>query len=277
MAEDREKEVNARHSACTFSKWLLVALLVAACGGIVPPPEPKSELKPAVKETTPQSDDPAFPFNNSISVIFNKDMSAQAIRGDTFFLVDDTTGAGVEGVVSVTGPTAKFAPTVDLEKGKTFKATVTAEVEDLFGNTLDAPHIWRFTTSLEPDTTPPTVVSTSPRKDEQNVLTNLTSITVTFSEKIDSTTVTIDDPNPSFDVSGGVKPDTTKGNNGIEVTEENVVFHIDPTDNLDFDKNYTVTLTSGIKDLAGHPLSIDDPLTQNGEWSFHTKPEVDND
>ena len=59
-------------------------------------------------------------------------------------------------------------------------------------NTYQASNYWVdivFATSLPPDTTPPTVLATTPKAGVQKVATN-TSLTATFSENVNSSTVT---------------------------------------------------------------------------------------
>jgi hypothetical protein len=103
------------------------------------------------------------------------------------------------------------------------------------------------------DTIPPTVLSTRP---ENNWVAYTTSaITVTFSEVMDTSTITTS----SFTVSDG-------GGNisgTISFSDGDTVATFTPSANLSYSTTYTVTLNSIIQDLAGNTLTAT-------PWSFTT-------
>src|SRR5207237_10439060 len=83
--------------------------------------------------------------------------------------------------------TATFTPSSNLAASTTYTATISTGVKDLAGNAMAANYVWTFTT-IVPDTTPPTVASTSPANGATGVAIN-SPITATFSEAIQSSTV----------------------------------------------------------------------------------------
>lgn len=103
------------------------------------------------------------------------------------------------------------------------------------------------------DLEPPTIVSTSPFDGETGVPLN-SVITVTFSEAIDPASIT----SATFDVS------STKSAR-IFVSGEVATF--EPEVELEGDKTLTVTLSTGIKDLAGNALAV------AFSWDFSTESE----
>jgi len=105
-----------------------------------------------------------------------------------------------------------------------------------------------------PDTTPPTVVSTSPGDGATDVAID-TVVTATFNEAMDSSTITTE----SFTLAGSEVSGT------VTYDSDNYTATFTPDGNLDYDHEYTATLTTAIADQAGNPLA--EPYT----WSFTTE------
>jgi len=103
------------------------------------------------------------------------------------------------------------------------------------------------------DTTPPTISSVSPEDTATDVNVS-TNITATFSEAMDSSTITTD----SFTLAGS----PVSGTVTYDPSAYTATFT--PDANLDYNYAYTATLTTAITDLAGNPLA--EPYT----WSFTT-------
>ncbi|NWF77845.1 MAG: Ig-like domain-containing protein [Chloroflexi bacterium] len=101
------------------------------------------------------------------------------------------------------------------------------------------------------DTTPPTVVSAFPEGGATDVSID-TVITATFSEAMDSSTITTD----SFTLAGSAVSGT------VTYDPETYTATFTPGANLDYDHEYTATLSTDITDEAGNPLA--EPYT----WSF---------
>jgi hypothetical protein len=130
--------------------------------------------------------------------------------------------------------TATFtAPTVTSNTS----ATITASAGGIFGSTsvsIKAP-----VTPPTTDTTSPTVSSTNPAKDATDV-SYPTTVTITFSESIDCSTVT------STTIT--ITPSVTW--NLTSCTGNQAVFDGDTVGGI---TTYTVNIGTGVKDLAGNP------------------------
>jgi hypothetical protein len=110
---------------------------------------------------------------------------------------------------------------------------------------------------VEPeDTTRPTVVSTSPVDGDMTVAMS-TAITVTFSERMDATSL----------VDGILSLDPTVAGT-ISSTATSFVFT--PTDGLDTNVTYTATLATSVQDTAGNNLSA--PHVWQFRTYFDTEP-----
>ncbi|MFC2072820.1 Ig-like domain-containing protein, partial [Chloroflexota bacterium] len=103
---------------------------------------------------------------------------------------------------------------------------------------------------VEVDTTPPTVIATSPTANATGVAIYKTTIQVTFSESMNTTSV---------ESAFSILP-TVSG--GFSWTD-NVLTFI-PGGNLTYNTTYTVTINTAAQDLAGNPLAED------YIWSFTT-------
>jgi hypothetical protein len=110
-------------------------------------------------------------------------------------------------------------------------------------------------TTGDADTTPPTVVSKSPVADATGIAVN-TTVSVTFSEAMDSSTITTS----SFTL------DSVSGSVSYDSGTYTATFT--PSANLADTTTYTATLSTAITDAAGNPLA------SAYSWSFTTVPTV---
>jgi methionine-rich copper-binding protein CopC len=207
---------------------------------------------PAVNSTTPANGSNGVAINSAISVAFSEAMDPATINASTFILNDGV--SNILGTVGYNGTTATFTPSSTLSYDTTFNATITSDATDLAGNPLQADYTWSFTTGSEPDTTPPAVNSTTPANGSNGVAIN-SAISVAFSEAMDPATINVN---------------TITLNNGITGT---VIYDANtntatftPTNGLDYNTTYAVTITTGAKDLSGNSLPAE------YGWSFHTSP-----
>jgi len=112
--------------------------------------------------------------------------------------------------------------------------------------------------TYERESLPPTVDSTSPA-DSANGVAVGSSITATFSEPMNGSTI---DTN-TFTLDNGVTGTVTYDANSTTA-------RFTPTSNLDYDTTYIATITNAAEDLAGNPMLADHT------WSFTTKSEQKN-
>ncbi|MGE5664122.1 MAG: Ig-like domain-containing protein, partial [Deltaproteobacteria bacterium] len=238
----------------------LLAVLVTACfaacgggggggGGPAPPTDPGDTTPPVV--TAVNIDNGAT--NVQVTAVVQAGFS-EAIGnvGATTFRLIDVFGDNVAGTVTVADNAATFTPSANLRYQTTYFATVTTGVTDLAGNALAETYSWSFTTCPRPDTTPPTVTSTTPTGGASDVLAS-TNVRVTFSEAVSN-----------------VGPATFQLRDGDGVAVPGVVTHgantatFTPTASLAHLATYTATVTTGVTDLAGNTLAAD------FSWSFTT-------
>jgi hypothetical protein len=202
---------------------------------------------PTVVSTNPANGATNVPVNTTVTATFSKPMDQNTINASTFQLKATVSGTAVTGTVTYNTATntATFTPTANLSSQTAYTATITTGAKDLFGTPLASPVNWTFSTA---DVTPPTVNAVSPPNGQSNVATN-TAVNITFSEAMDqqtinTTTITLKNTNTSAPVTG-----TVAYNSATNVAT------FTPSAALAFGTQYTVTVTTGAKDVAGNPLA----------------------
>lgn len=206
---------------------------------------------PTVVTTNPISNANSVELSKIISVNFSKAMDQSTINSVTFSV--KTGNNTVPGVVTYSGVTAVFTPTNSLTPGTIYNVVITNGVKDESGKNMVDNYTWNFTTIDQSDVIPPTVLSTVPVNGATGVLLN-SVIEANFSELIQVSTIN--------DLTFFVK----QGTQSIEgaVTYSGLTARFTPTVALLENKVYTVTITTGVKDLAGNAI------VNNNTWSFTT-------
>ena len=248
-------------------KWLMavpLAMFMAGCGGS----DGGGGIgiagldagAPTVSSTDPADTETGVAINQNIIATFSEAMNPTTITPTTFIVIQQGVAA-VPGTVTYVGTVAKLTLTRDLIPNSIVTAMITTGVTDLAGNAMAANKTWSFTTGATADTTLPTVSSTSPANLATDVAINQ-SITATFSEAMDPTTITP----TTFTVMQGITPIpgtvTSVGGGGAGGS----VATFNPTSNFPPSTVVAVTITTGVTDLAGNALAA------NKTWSFTTGP-----
>lgn len=230
----------------SFSRGALLFLLLisAACGG-----GGSTALAPQVVKTDPGNEEGNVPVTASIRATFSYAVDPATVNKETF-IVNGGEGT-VQGTVRYLDQTAVFTPSPEtpLGEGKRYYVVLTTGIKDLDGIPLPSTFNWSFETAGLPS-----VESVDPAKDGAPVDA---PVTVVFSKSIDPATVNAQtffmkkegDPAP---IGAAIASDGAR-----KAT-------LDPTAPLAFSTKYTVTVTTGVKDRAGNPLSAEKT------WSFIT-------
>ncbi|MFA4917563.1 MAG: Ig-like domain-containing protein, partial [Syntrophales bacterium] len=206
---------------------------------------------PTVSLTDPLNLATGVALNQKIAATFSKTMDASTITTSTFILKQGTTS--VSGFVSYSGTTAIFAPANNLLATTVYTVTITTGAKDLAGNALAIDYVWSFTTGVAVVVTPPTVSLTDPLNLATGVALNQ-KIAATFSKTMDASTI----QTSTYSLMQG----TTSVSGFVSYSGTTAIFA--PANNLLATTVYTVTITTGAKDLAGNALAT------NYVWSFTT-------
>jgi phi13 family phage major tail protein len=106
-------------------------------------------IAPAVDTVTPADAATAVAVGGNITWNFSEPLALSTVHTGNFLLINDATGAGIDGVLSMNASrdSVTFDPTANLATATAYRAIVTTGVTDLAGNKLDTAHVIEFTTA----------------------------------------------------------------------------------------------------------------------------------
>lgn len=230
------------NTGATLSGRALAQMAVTLIANIVS--IPTDTTAPAVISTVPTDTAIDVAINSAMSATFSELMDPLTITDVTFTLYDG--GTPITGTVTYTGVIAVFTPDSDLSSSTLYTATITTGAEDLAGNKLADDYVWSFTTGAAPDDVAPTVASTDPADGATGVFLG-SSISITFSEAMDPLTIST----ATIVVMQGAAVIL-----GV-VTYSGLTAVFTPIIDLIVDENFTVTVTTGVTDLASNAMASD--------------------
>jgi len=211
----------------------------------------------SIVSVSPSDKASAVAANSPLIVNFNEDLTTSMMKSVTISLKQGNTT--INGVVTISGKTATFQPSVVLVAGTVYfgKVLITSTQN---GNNVVRTFNWSFTTSgTAPDLTPPVISSVIPANNAVSVSTG-TGVSVTFSEVLNPSTI-----NASTFL---LKQGTTSIAGTVAYTGTTATFT--PSVALTGNTLYSGTITTGVKDIAGNALAT------AYNWSFKTVTVVDN-
>ena len=206
---------------------------------------------PMVISTDPANGAIGVTLNKKIAATFSKAMNPLTVNITSYMLKQGTTA--VSGVVTYSGTTALFSPSVNLLPNTLYTATITTAVQDLAGNNMLSNYVWLFTTGTAADNTPPMVISTDPLNNATGVILNK-KLSAVFSKSMNPLTININ----TFLLKQGSTSITGT------VTYSGVTALFTPAANYMANTLYTATITNAVQDLAGNNMLV------NYSWSFTT-------
>lgn len=222
-------------------------------------------------DATPPTIQTVYPYNNmtnvwtgeTIGIRFSEAMNPSSITTAGYITL---TGTGISGTSDYSVKYDIGSGDVKIKKNTPFSplssytVTITTNVKDMRGNPLSTPYSWGFQTGSA-DTVAPVVTQTIPKTTPQDTKVNSSNPPPTlyaiFSKKMDKST---------FNSTNITLYDNT-GATGVPINiydsgKDYVSFG--PQQNLTISHQYTVTIGTGVKDMAGNGLSA------QFSWSFTT-------
>src|SRR3954447_19010382 len=170
------------------------------------------------------------------------------VSGTTVTLKQGTTAVAAAVTYNATTHVATLTPSAPLVADKTYTVGLTAGIKDVAGNPITAT-TWTFITGPRP-----TVTARTPAVNALNV-GRTANVTATFSEAITGSsagTVTLKNTTTGVVQTAVVSYNTTTR-----------VVTLNPSATLAANTKFTVTLTAGLKDAAGNPITAT-------TWTFTT-------
>lgn len=216
-------------------------------------------VAPTVTASNPMADATAVSIATSVNATFSAPM-AEATIDDVTFTLTGPDNVAVVGVISylAANKTATFNPTADLAPGTTYTAVITTGAQAETGEMLASNHIWTFTTAaMEAPPVFITVNGNNPMDGATGVCINK-SVSATFSEQIDPTTIV----SPSINFSLAAAMNLIDGEVALDASGTIATFKL--TAQLNPNIAYTATITTDVQDLNGNSLETD------AVWTFTT-------
>lgn len=207
-----------------------------------------TNLAPTVNSTDPANDATNVILNKVITITFSEAMDASTINATSFHIEEGTNN--VSGIVSYSGTVASFAPESYFAASTSYTVTLSTQAKDLEGKSIEENMVWSFTTGTLTDDIVPTITSTDPENNETAVVRNKT-ISVNFSEEMDPTTINA--------ATFMLKQAEIAIEGSVSYTGTTATFISSTL--LTAETLYTVTITTGMKDLAGNALDSDTELS----------------
>ena len=199
---------------------------------------------PTVILTDPLNNATSVSTDKIVSAKFNMAMDPLSLLGTTFTLKQGATS--ILGTVTYNGSDIFFIPSGNLMPGVEYTATINTNARNVAGIAMASDYEWKFTTAVTVAPSVPTVTSTSPLNLETGVLVKKI-VTARFSLLMDPLTLN----GSTFTLFRG----TTQVAGTITYNGEDVSFI--PTGDLMPGTEYTATIKTGAKSIAGVPLAAD--------------------
>ena len=212
-----------------------------------------NRIAPIIISTAPLGGSTNVAVAATVSATFSEAMNTSTLNTSSFTLSQGANS--IPGLVSASGALATFSPVSNLDPGLLYSATITTAATNLAGNPMAAQFTWSFTTAMAVDTTPPTVLLTSPLDLAVSVPIT-TRLTAIFSEPMDPLTLST----TTFTLAQGLNP--VSGAVSFDALQAKATFV--PALALAVNTTYTATITTGVKDLAGNAMVSD------YHWAFTT-------
>ena len=257
-----------------LTPWLMATALsitLAACGGggqdtILGSGDVAPVVPPTVTLVSPLPRTTVAPNIKAVTAKFSKAMDATTLPGS--FTLTCTKTPTTTGVATYDASSRVVTlPVTALQPSDICTAKVTTAAKDSTGLAMANDFSWTFNTAVAADATQPTVSNTINANNATGVATN-TKVGATFSEAMDSATITATSFTLKQTASGATVPGT------LSYSGVNAVFA--PSTALLANTQYTVNVTAGASDLAGNAAVPYSWTWKTAAAADTTKPRVAN-
>ncbi|MCH2296212.1 MAG: Ig-like domain-containing protein, partial [SAR324 cluster bacterium] len=212
----------------------------------------------------PGNNDSDVDENSEVSVTFSEAMEQGSINSATFIV--SIGGEHIDGAITTTSTKGVFKASKGLGSGKEHRVSLKLdEITDLAGNPLETSLLGDTRYFTTKDSTPPTVVSISPKDNSESVRID-TEIEIKFSESIDKDSLTTNGCSgslkisPSDDLQKCLKISGSYWNSDQNLLALSI-------DNMSFDTTYVIKIDKTLKDSSNN--SIQEAFSSQ----FKTEPE----
>ncbi|MFA5517112.1 MAG: Ig-like domain-containing protein [Desulfuromonadales bacterium] len=194
---------------------------------------------PTVAGTSPDANATGVNLDVVIAATLDEALDPATVSAANFTLQNGTTAIPAQVSYLAGAFSAELRPNSQLATDTTYTATLSTAVRDLAGNPLASPYSWSFTT-VATDSSPPTLIGTTPAANEAYA-NSQTPVTAVFNEELDPATI---DASAFILQAGEVAVAGTVSLNGTRIV-------FTPNSPLAAGA-YTATLAADIADKAGN-------------------------
>jgi hypothetical protein len=210
-------------------------------------------VAPTVQSFTPSAGATGVAQGVSPQVLFSEAVASSTINTSSITLKEDGLVV-VSGTASLSsdGLVATFQPSALLGSGRRYVIFANNTITDLAGNPLQAPTNSDFTIAAAPDTTRPTVTSTSPTNGAGNVVV-FTTVTIGFSEPMLSSSITTGSVTLARMKKNGAFETMVTGQVSLSADGRTATFT--PAAALTNDRDHVLNVSSAARDLVGNTMA----------------------
>ena len=234
----------------------------------------KNLYPPSITSVSPNNASTNVSENSSIVIEFSESMNSNSISvnttnstcSDALQISSDNFSSCKKWNANLTDSSNKttFTATLadNLTSEATYKIKITTDVKD--SDDVNLKNEWVQSSGFTvKDWIPPTLLSTTPNDNTSSISVD-TTISLTFSEVMDNSTITVNSDNTSC--AGSVRLSSDNFSNCIRFadnrsTSDNTTFVFFPRDNLSDNTTYKIKVTTSVKDEASNSMNLDNTST----------------
>jgi len=207
-------------------------------------PEPQSP-QPVLQSISPAKGSSGVPRNAVITARFSQPIDPVTLHSANFNLKRG--GYGISGTLTLSedGRVVTFTPAILLSPNSVFRVYISSNIRSTEGKNLLNYVYSTFSTGVTEDSAAPSVTGVNPSDGMAGIGINA-AVTVEFSEQMDASSIN----EGSFTVSR----DGANVPGRIEVTRGNRTATFRPEQQLEPDTEYTVEVSSAVRDVAGNEM-----------------------
>ena len=230
----------------------------------------KNLYPPSITSVNPNNGSSDVSENSSIVIVFSESMNTDSISvnttnstcSDSLQVSSDNFSSckkwNANPIDSSNKTTFTAVLADNLTSETTFKIKITTDVKDSDDVNLKSEWVQSSGFTVK-DWIPPTLLSTTPNDNTSSISVD-TTISLTFSEVMDNSTLIVNSDNTSC--AGSVRLSSDNFSNCIRFadnrsTSDNTTFLFFPRDNLSDNTTYKIKVTASVKDEASNSMIID--------------------
>lgn len=195
----------------------------------------------SVLATSPVADSVNIKISDRVVASFNHELDSVSVTSSSFIVKQDT--VSISGTIQTYSNTILFFPEKNFSYNTKYTVTIAASISDNKGKALSSDYVFYFTSEQSPDTTSPTLLSSTPLQGETGVSV-YNPITLNFSKEIQTDTINLN----SISISCSGK----KQYGNFQIQAKTISFY--PSGNFLPNSDCEYNVTTSLKDNFGNSL-----------------------